>query len=137
MAQPKKQKFRKQFRGKRGGVATANNSVSFGDFGLTAMEAAWIKENNIEAARRAIAGYTKRKGKIWVKIFPDKPYTQKANNSKMIGGKGDVQGYVAVVKPGTVLFEVGGIPEDMAKEALRLASHKLSIKTKMIYKSEI
>lgn len=137
MAQPKKQKFRKQFRGKRGGVATANNAVSFGDFGLTAMEAAWIKENNIEAARRAIAGYTKRKGKIWVKIFPDKPYTQKANNSKMIGGKGDVQGYVAVVKPGTVLFEIGGVSEEMAKEALRLASHKLSIKTKMIYKSEI
>jgi large subunit ribosomal protein L16 len=137
MLQPKKQKYRKQFRGKRSGVATSNNEVLYGDFGLKALECAWINARNIEAARRTVAGVTKRKGKLWIKIFPDKPYTQKPNNSKMSGGKGDVEGYVAVVKPGTILLEIGGLSQDVAKEALRLAAHKLPIKTKIIKRFEI
>lgn len=137
MLQPKKQKYRKQFRGKRSGVATSNNEVLYGDFGLKSLDSAWINARNIEAARRTISGATKRKGKLWIKIFPDKPYTQKPNNSKMSGGKGDVEGYVAVVKPGTVLFEIGGLSEEIAREALRLASHKLPIKTKIIKRFEI
>ncbi len=137
MLQPKKQKYRKQFRGKRGGVATANNQILYGDFGLKSLDAAWVNARNIEAARRTISGATKRKGKLWIKIFPDKPFTQKPNNSKMSGGKGDVEGYVAVVKPGTIMFELGGVPEDIALEALRLASHKLPVKTKIIKKTEI
>ncbi len=137
MLQPKRTKFRKQFRGKMGGVATANNEILYGEFGLKSLEAAWVKARNIEAARRTISGATKRKGKVWIKIFPDKPYTQKANNAKMGSGKGDVEGYVAVVKPGTVLFEIAGVNPEIAMEALRLASHKLPMKTKIIKKFEI
>jgi large subunit ribosomal protein L16 len=135
--QPKKRKYRKEFRGKMGGVASANNSISFGDYGIRAMESGWIESRQVEAARRAMTGFIKRKGKIWIKIFPHKPYTQKATNSKMIGGKGDIEGYVAVVQPGTILFEMGGVTEKEAKEALRLASHKLPIKTKFVKKQEI
>lgn len=135
--QPKKRKYRKEFRGKMGGVASANNTISFGDYGIRAMESGWIESRQVEAARRAMTGFIKRKGKIWIKIFPHKPYTQKATNSKMIGGKGDIEGYVAVVHPGTILFEMGGVTEKEAKEALRLASHKLSIKTKFVKKQEI
>ena len=137
MLQPKKRKYRKEFRGKMRGVASANNTVVFGDYGIKAMESAWVKERQIEAARRAITGSIKRKGKVWIKIFPHKPYTQKPTNSKMINGKGDVEGYVAVVKPGTILFEMGGVTEQEAKEALRLASHKLSVKTKFVTKRGI
>lgn len=135
--QPKKRKYRKEFRGKMKGVASANNSIIFGDYGIKATESAWIKERQIEAARRAITGSIKRKGKVWIKIFPHKPYTQKATNSKMTQGKGDVEGYVAVVRPGTILFEMGGVTEQEAKEALRLASHKLPIKTKFVIKKGI
>lgn len=137
MLQPKQQKHRKEFRGKMKGLATANNQISYGDYGIKATECGWVNAREIEAARRAIAGYTKRKGKVWIKIFPAKPYTQKPNNSKMLGGKGDVEGYVAVVKPGTILFEIAGLPEDISKEALRLASNKLSLATKFIVKSTI
>lgn len=136
MLQPKKQKHRKQFRGKNRGVASANNEVTFGEFGLKTMETAWLDAREIEAARRAIVGYTKRKGRLWTKVFPDKPWTQKANNSKMLGGKGDVQGYVAVVKPGNVLFEMTGVAEEVAREALRLGGNKLSVAVKFVLRKE-
>lgn len=135
--QPKKRKFRKEFRGKMGGIASANNSVSFGEFGLKAMENAWVESRQLEAARRAITGHIKRKGKVWIRVFPHKPYTNKPTNSKMIGGKGDIVGYVAVVQPGTVIFEIGGVPKKDAQEALRLAAHKLSVKTRFATKKDI
>jgi large subunit ribosomal protein L16 len=135
--QPKKRKYRKEFRGKMGGVASANNSVSFGEYGLKAMENAWIESRQLEAARRAITGHIKRKGKVWIRVFPHKPYTNKPTNSKMIGGKGDIVGYVAVVQPGTVIFEIGGVSKVDAQEALRLAAHKLSVKTRFATKKDI
>lgn len=137
MLQPKKRKHRKEFRGKMGGVATANNEISFGDYGIKASQCGWINAREIEAARRAMTGYTKRKGRVWIKIFPHKPYTAKPINSKMINGKGDIEGYVAVVKPGTVMFEIGGVEEKIAKEALRLAAQKLSVKTKFVERKRI
>ena len=137
MLQPRKRKHAKEFRGKMKGVATVNNEVTFGEYGLKAMEQGWINEREIEAARRAVAGYTKRKGKVWIKIFPHKPYTQRSINSKMQGGKGTVEGYVAVVLPGTILLEIGGVDEQTAKEAMRLAGHKFSVKTKFVTKREI
>jgi large subunit ribosomal protein L16 len=137
MLQPKKQKYRKQFRGKMRGVATSSNEVLYGDYGLKSLGVGWVKARNIEAARRTISGATKRKGKVWLRVFPDKPYTQKPTNSRMGRGKGDVEGYVAVIKPGTILFEIGGVSEEVAVKALNLASHKLPIKTKVITKSEI
>jgi large subunit ribosomal protein L16 len=137
MLQPKKRKFRKDFRGKMGGVASTNNKVAFGEYGLKSMANGWINAREIEAARRAMVGHIKRKGKVWIKIFPHKPYTLKSTNSKMIGGKGAVEGYVAVVQPGTILFEMGGVNEEIAREALRLAAFKLSVKTKFVKKSEI
>jgi large subunit ribosomal protein L16 len=132
MLQPRKEKYRKQFRGKMGGVATANNEITFGDFGLKAITRGWVNGREIEAARRAMVGSIKRKGKVWIKIFPHKPFTKKANNTKMIGGKGAVEGHVAVVLPGTVMFELGGVSEEIAREALRLAAHKLSVKSKFV-----
>ena len=137
MLQPKKRKHAKEFRGTMGGVATANNTVSFGDYGLKAMENGWINARELEAARRAVAGFTKRKGKVWLKIFPHKPYTKRSINSKMLGGKGAVEGYVAVVVPGTILMEIGGLDEKTSKEAMRLAGHKFSLKTKFVTKREI
>jgi large subunit ribosomal protein L16 len=137
MLQSKPQKHRKQFRGKMRGLATANTEVSFGDYGIKAVERGWINAREIEAARRAIVGYTKRKGKVWTKIYPYKPFTQKPNNSKMLGGKGDVEGYVAVIKPGVVMFEIGGVTEEIALEALRLGANKLSLLTKLVKKREI
>lgn len=137
MLQPKKTKYRKQFRGKRRGVSTAANSVDFGEFGLQAKECGWVTDRQIESARRTITGYIKRKGKVWLRIFPDKPYTQKPNDVKMGSGKGDIEGYVAVVRPGRMMFELGGVTEEIAREAFRLASHKLNIKTRFIQKSEI
>ena len=134
--QPKKTKYRKEFRGKMAGVASANNKVDFGEYGLKATTRGWVNSREIEAARRAIVGYIKRKGKVWIKIFPQKPYTSKPVNSKMEAGKGDLEGYVAVVKPGTVMYEIAGVSEEIAKEAFRLASHKLSVKTKFIERSE-
>ncbi len=137
MLQPKIRKYRKEFRGKMGGIATANNSITFGDYGLKSMENGWIKAREIEAGRRAITNSMKRKGKVWVKIFPHKPYTQKGTNSKMIAGKGEVEGYVAVVRPGNMLFELSGVSEEIAREAMRLGAQKLSVKTKFVVKKEI
>ncbi len=137
MLQPKIRKHRKEFRGKMGGVASANNSIAFGEYGLKSMQCAWIKSREIEAARRAITSHMKRKGKVWIKIFPHKPYTHKGTNSKMIAGKGEVEGYVAVVKPGTMLFEISGVSRDIAQEAMRLGAQKLSVKSKFVSKKEI
>lgn len=137
MLQPKKRKFRKEFRGRMGGVATANNKLAFGEYGMKSIENGWIEAREIEAARKAITGHMKRKGKVWIKIFPQKPYTHKSVNSKMIGGKGAVEGYVAVVVPGTMLFELSGVDEKIAKEAIRLGAQKLSVQTKFVTKSVI
>ncbi|HPP18360.1 MAG TPA: 50S ribosomal protein L16 [Candidatus Dojkabacteria bacterium] len=137
MLQPRIRKYRKEFRGKMNGVASANNTIAFGEYGIKSMEHGWIEANQIEAGRRAITGHMKRKGKVWVKIFPHKPYTRRGINSKMIGGKGEVEGYVAVVKPGNIIYEVSGVSEDIAREALRLGANKLPVKTKFVSKKEI
>jgi large subunit ribosomal protein L16 len=137
MLQPRIRKYRKEFRGKMNGVASANNTIAFGEYGIKSMEHGWIESNQIEAGRRAITGHMKRKGKVWVKIFPHKPYTRRGINSKMIGGKGEVEGYVAVVKPGNIIYEVSGVSEDVAREALRLGANKLPVKTKFVSKKEI
>lgn len=136
MMQPKKSKYRKSFRGKMGGNATNNNSVQFGDYGLKATTRGWVNSREIEAGRRAIVGHIKRKGKVWIKIFPHKSYTNKPTNSKMTAGKGDVAGYVAVVKPGAILFEISGVTREIAEEAFRLASHKMSVNTKFVERRE-
>ncbi len=132
LLQPKRTKYRKAFRGKRTGVATRGNTISFGSFGLQAMEAAWVTSRQIEAARRAMAHYTQRGGRIWIRIFPDKPITKHPAEARMGSGKGDVEGYVAVVKPGQLIFEMGAVTKEVAEEALRLASHKLPLSTKFI-----
>jgi large subunit ribosomal protein L16 len=129
MLQPSRTKFRKQFRGRMAGKSKGC-LVSFGEFGLKALQCGWITANQIEAARRAIAHSTKRNGKIWIRVFPDKPFTKKEGH--MGAGKGDVKGYVAVVKPGRVLFEVSGVPKADAFEALRLASAKLPVTSKIV-----
>ncbi len=136
LLQPKRTKYRKMFKGQRGGVATRGNTLSFGTFGIKAMEAGWISARQLEAARRAMAHYTQRGGRIWIRVFPDKPITKHPAESRMGSGKGDVEGYVAVVKPGQLIFEMGAVTEDIAKEALRLASHKLPINTKFVAKGE-
>lgn len=129
---PSRAKFRKTFRGKRGGLATRGNALSFGTFGLKSEEAAWISSRQIEAARRAVTRYTARGGRLWIRLFPDKPVTKHPAEARMGSGKGAVIGYVAVVKPGSLIFEMGAVTEEVAREALRLASHKLPIKTKFI-----
>ncbi|MBI2017500.1 50S ribosomal protein L16 [Candidatus Daviesbacteria bacterium] len=134
LLQPKRTKHRKAFKGKRGGIATRNNELSFGTFGIKAMEAGFISARQIEAARRAMAHYTQRGGRIWIRAYPDKPITKHPAESRMGSGKGDVEGYVAVVKPGQVLFEMGAIAKNIAEEALRLASHKLPVNTKFVEK---
>lgn len=134
MLAPKRAKYRKQFRNKRGGVATRGTKLAFGSYGIKSQEAAWITARQIEAARRAMTHYTKRGGRIWIRIFPDKPITKKPAETRMGSGKGEVEEYVAVVKPGTVLFEMGAIEAETAKEAMRLAAHKLPIKTLFISK---
>ena len=137
MLMPKRVKWRKQMRGRMKGKATRGAEVSFGDFGLQALEPGWVTARQIEAARRAIVHSLKRRGKIWIRIFPDKPYTQKPAETRMGKGKGNVEYWVAVVKPGRVMFEVGGgLTEDVAKEALRLAQYKFSIRTKIIGRYE-
>lgn len=134
MLQPKKRKYKKEFRGKMRGIAGRGNTVSYGDYGLQAVERGWIDGKQIEAARKAIVRHTKRKGKTWLMIFPHKPFTSISSEVKRGGGKGNVEGYVAVVKPARIIFEVGGLPEDIAKEALRLAAQKLPLKTRTITK---
>src|SRR6266852_2903147 len=134
MLQPKRVKWRKQHRGHRRGPANVGAEVSFGEFGLQALEAAWIDSRQIEAARRTITHHMKRGGKVWIRIFPDKVVTSKPAETRMGSGKGAPDHYVAVVKPGHVLFEIGGVRQDLAHEALRLASHKLPVATKFMIK---
>lgn len=133
---PKRVKHRKQHRGRMKGKATKGNFIAYGEFGLQAMECGWITSRQIEAARVAMTRYMKRGGKVWIKIFPHKPITEKPAETRMGSGKGTPEYWVAVVKPGRVMFEVGGISEDVAREALRLAMHKLPVKCKFIKKEE-
>jgi large subunit ribosomal protein L16 len=132
MLMPKRMKYRKQQRGNMKGKAARGNVVQFGEYGLQALEPIWMTARQIEAARKAMVRFTKRRGKVWIRIFPDKPYTQKAAETRMGSGKGAVEYYVAVIRPGRVLFEMGGISEEEAREALRLAAFKLPIRTKFI-----
>ena len=132
MLMPKRVKYRRQQRGRMKGKATRGNVVNYGEWGLMATEPCWITANQIEAARVAMTRYTKRGGQVWIKIFPDKPVTQKPAETRMGSGKGSPEYWVAVVKPGRVLFEIAGVPEDAAREAMRLASHKLPCKTKIV-----
>ena len=132
MLMPKRVKHRKQFRGRMKGAAHRGNFVAYGDWGLAATEPSWVTSQQIEAARIALTRYTKRGGQVWIKIFPDKPVTQKPAETRMGSGKGSPEYWVAVVKPGRVLFEIAGVGEDVAREALRLASHKLPCKTKFV-----
>ena len=136
MLLPKRVKYRKQMRGRMTGKATRGNAVTYGQFGLQAMEPAWITSNQIEAARVAMTRYTKRGGQVWIKIFPDKPITQKPAETRMGKGKGSPEYWVAVVKPGRVMFEIAGVSEEVAREALRLAMHKLPVKCKIVTKEE-
>ncbi|MBQ8929624.1 MAG: 50S ribosomal protein L16 [Oscillospiraceae bacterium] len=132
MLLPKRVKYRRVQRGRMTGKATRGTEVNYGEYGLQAVEPAWITSNQIEAARVAMTRYTKRGGKVWIKIFPDKPVTQKPAETRMGSGKGSPEYWVAVVKPGRVMFEIAGVPEETAREALRLASHKLPCKTKFV-----
>jgi large subunit ribosomal protein L16 len=132
MLMPKRVKYRKQFRGRMKGKASRGTEVVFGDYGLQALEPAWITARQIEAARRAIVRHVRRRGKYWIRIFPDKPATAKPAETRMGKGKGSVDHWVAVVKPGRVMFELGGVSEEMAREAMRLASHKLPIKCQFV-----
>ncbi|CAM3235160.1 50S ribosomal protein L16 [Sporolactobacillus spathodeae] len=137
MLMPKRVKYRRQHRGRMRGKTKGGAAVTFGEFGLQALESAWITSRQIEAARIAMTRYMKRGGKVWIKIFPQKSYTKKPLDVRMGSGKGAPEGWVAVVKPGRVLFEVGGVSEEVAAEALRLASHKLPIKTKFVKREEV
>jgi large subunit ribosomal protein L16 len=132
MLQPKRVKYRKSHKGHRRGTAQVGNSIDFGDFGLKALESAWLTSRQIEAARRAITRYIRRGGNVWVRIYPDTPVTKKPAETRMGGGKGAPDHWVAVVKPGRMLFEMGGVSEDVAKGAMRLAAHKLPISTKFV-----
>ena len=136
MLMPKRVKHRKQMRGRMKGKAQRGNFLAYGDFGLVATQPGWITSNQIEAARQAMTRYTKRGGQVWIKIFPDKPVTAKPAETRMGSGKGAPEYWVAVVKPGRVLFEIKGVSEEVAREALRLASHKLPIKSKVIKREE-
>ena len=137
MLMPKRVKRRKQFRGSMAGKAQRGNKISYGEYGIGAMEPAWIKSNQIEAARVAMTRYIKRGGKVWIKIFPDKPVTTKPAETRMGSGKGTLEYWVAVVKPGRVMFEIAGVPEEVAKEALRLATHKLPVKCKIVSRADL
>ena len=137
MLQPKRMKYRKQMRGRMKGKATRGATVEFGDYGLQALEPAWITARQIEAARRAIVRHVRRRGKYWIRIFPDKPVTAKPAETRMGKGKGAVDRYVAVVKPGRIMFELSGVSEDLAREAMRLASHKLPIKCQFVMREGI
>lgn len=137
MLMPKRVKWRKQMRGRMRGKAQRGNTVTFGDFGLLALEPGWVSARQIEAARRAVVRTMRRRGKFWIRIFPDKPVTQKPAETRMGKGKGNVEFWVAVVKPGRVMFEIGGgLPDDVCLEALRLAQYKLAIKTKIVSRQD-
>lgn len=137
MLMPKRVKYRRVQRGRLKGTAQRGNTVSHGSYGLVALEPAWIKSNQIEAARIAMTRYIKRGGQVWIKIFPDKPITEKPAETRMGSGKGSPEYWAAVVKPGRVMFEMDGVTEDVAREAMRLAGHKLPIKTKFVTKAEL
>ena len=137
MLLPKRVKYRRVHRGRLTGKATRGNKITYGEFGLVALEPAWITSNQIEAARIAMTRYIKRGGQVWIKIFPDKPVTEKPAETRMGSGKGSPEYWVAVVKPGRVMFEIAGVSEDVAREALRLASHKLPIKTKIVKREDV
>jgi len=137
MLMPKRVKYRKQMRGRMKGRASRGATVAFGDYGLQALEPSWITSRQIEAARRAIVRYVRRRAKVWIRIFPDKPVTKKPAETRMGKGKGSVDHWVAVVKPGRILFEIAGVSEEAAREAFRLASHKLPIKTQFVKRLEI
>lgn len=136
MLTPKRAKYRKQQRGSMKGNAQSGTKVSFGDFGIASMDIGWITSRQIEAARRSITHYTQRGGRVWIRIFPDKPITKKPAETRMGSGKGDVYEYAAPVKPGRMLFEMGGVTREVALEALRLASHKLPVKTRIVEKGQ-
>ena len=136
MLLPKRVKYRRVMRGRLKGKAMRGNKVSYGEFGLQALEPAWITSNQIEAARVAMTRYTKRGGQVWIKIFPDKPVTEKPAETRMGSGKGSPEYWVAVVKPGRIMFEIGGVAEPVAREALRLAMHKLPIKCKFVTRAD-
>ncbi|AFY85744.1 MAG: 50S ribosomal protein L16 [Chroococcidiopsis cubana SAG 39.79] len=136
MLSPRRTKFRKQQRGRMKGLATRGSNINFGEFALQAQEPAWITSRQIEASRRAMTRYIRRGGKIWIRIFPDKPVTMRPAETRMGSGKGSPEFWVAVVKPGRILFEIAGVPEATAREAMRLASHKLPIQTKFIMREE-
>ena len=136
MLMPKRVKFRRMQRGRMTGKATRGNTVAYGEYGLMALEPGWVKSNQIEAARIAMTRYTKRGGQVWIKIFPDKSVTMRAADSRMGSGKGTPEYWVAVVKPQRIMFEIAGVPEETAREALRLASHKLPFKTKIVARTE-
>src|SRR5690554_3899872 len=136
MLVPRRVKYRKVHRGRMTGKAERGSEVAFGEFGLKAMEPGWIKNTQIEAARIAMTRHIRRGGKVWIRIFPDKPVTQKPAETRMGSGKGSPEHWVAVVKPGRILFEMGGVAEEDAREAMRLAAHKLSIKTKFVTREE-
>jgi large subunit ribosomal protein L16 len=137
MLSPKRQKYRKQQRGHMKGIASRGTKLSFGDYGLQTLDMGWISSRQIEAARRAISNYTQRGGRTWINIFPDKPISKKPPEVRMGGGKGDIDSYVAPVKPGRIMFEMAGVTAEVAKEALRLASHKLPVKTRILVKGEM
>ena len=137
MLQPKRVRYRKVHKGRRRGKAHAGNTIAFGEYGLVAEEVAWLTARQIEATRRAMTRYVRRGGKIWIRIFPSKSVTKKAAETRMGSGKGAPDHWVAVVKPGRVIFEMGGVAEDVAKEAMRLGSHKLPIKTKFVVRKQI
>ena len=137
MLLPKRVKYRRVHRGRMTGKATRGNQLAYGEFGLVATEPAWITSNQIEAARIAMTRYTKRGGQVWIKVFPDKPVTKKPAETRMGSGKGSPEYWVAVVKPGRVMFEIAGVSEEVAREALRLASHKLPIKSKIVKREDL
>jgi len=136
MLQPKKSKFRKEFRGKRRGKSHRGSTLAFGEYGIKSLGRGWLTSNQIEAARRAITHTLKRGGKVWIRVFPDKPYSSRPAGQRMGGGKGDVEGYVAVVKPGKILFEVAGVTEELVDAAFSRAAAKLPFKTKVVSKEE-
>ncbi len=137
MLQPKRVKWRKSHRGRRRGQANSGNQVTFGEFGLQAITNAWVESRQIEAARRAITHEVRRGGKVWIRIFPDKPVSKKAAETRMGKGKGNAEFWVAVVRRGRMMFEIAGVPEDLAREAMRLASHKLPVKTRFVSREQM
>ena len=136
MLEPSKQKYRRTFRGRMKGKAWRGNTLAFGEYGLKSLECGWVSARQIEAARKAMTHHTKRGGKVWIRVFPDKPITKKPAEVRMGSGKGTVDHFAVVVRPGTVLFEMAGVPQELAREALRLASHKLSVDTTIMMRDQ-